>query len=150
MRLYSFRIYKKGVLERNYIPCVKNGSAGLYETCENMFFPVLGGKVSGATLKGEAFQIAPQPAKLTSSSGRNTATLTCLAAGAQSYEWYEGGVLLPGETSDALTLAWTNEEPHVRTYSVIPVYTVFNETVKGDPVTAEVEYAPMGVTIVIR
>ena len=106
--------------------------------------------MSGATLKGEAFQIAPQPAKLTSSSGRNTATLTCLAAGAQSYEWYEDGVLLPGETSDALTLTWTNEKPHVRTYSVVPVYTVFNETVKGDPVTAEVEYAPMGVTIVIR
>ena len=118
--------------------------------CENKFFPVLGGKVSGATLKGEAFQIAPQPAKLTSSSGRNTATLTCLAAGAQSYEWYEDGVLLSGETSDALTLTWTKEEPHVRTYSVIPVYTVFNETVKGDPVSAEVEYAPMGVTVIIR
>jgi len=150
MRLYSFRIYKKGVLDRNYVPCVRNGVAGLYETCGNKFLQVLGGKVSGATLKGEAFQIAPQPAKLTSSNGRNTATLTCLAAGAQSYEWYEDGVLLPGETSDALTLTWTNEEPHVRTYSVAPVYTVFNETVKGDPVTAEVEYAPMGVTIVIR
>ena len=150
MRLYSFRIYKKGVLDRNYVPCVRNGAAGLYETCGNKFLQVLGGKVSGATLKGEAFQIAPQPAKLTSSSGRNTATLTCLAAGAQCYEWYEDGVLLPGEASDALTLAWTNVEPHVRTYSVVPVYTVFNETVKGDPVTAEVEYAPMGVTIVIR
>ena len=150
MRLYSFRIYKKGVLDRNYVPCVRNGTAGLYETCGNKFLQVLGGKLSGATLKGEAFQIAPQPAKLTSSSGRNTATLTCLAAGAQSYEWYEDGVLLSGETSDALTLNWTREEPHVRTYSVIPVYTVFNETVKGDPVTAEVEYAPKGITIIIR
>ena len=150
MRLYSFKISESGNVVRNYVPCVRNGQSGLYDLKNNTFSPLAGGKVSGATLKGEAFQIAPQPAKLTSSSGRNTATLTCLAAGAQSYEWYEDGVLLPGETSDALTLTWTNEEPHVRTYSVVPVYTVFNETVKGDPVTAEVEYAPMGVTIVIR
>ena len=150
MRLYGLKIYKSGVLDRCYVPCVHNGQAGLYELCQKRFFPLTGGKVSGATFAGQEFQIAPQPAKLTSSSGRNTATLTCLAAGAQSYEWYEDGVLLSGETSDALTLNWTREEPHVRTYSVIPVYTVFNETVKGDPVTAEVEYAPMGVTIVIR
>ena len=55
-----------------------------------------------------------------------------------------------GETSDSLTLAWTKAEPHVRTYSVVPVYTVFNETVKGDPATAEVEYLPTGLTIVIQ
>ena len=57
---------------------------------------------------------------------------------------------MPGETSDSLTLAWTKEEPHVRTYSVVPVYSIFNEVVKGDPATAEVEYLPTGLMIVIQ
>ena len=150
MKLYSFKIYKKGALERNYIPCVKNGSAGLYETCENMFFPVIGGKVSGATLKGEAFQIAPEPAKLTHRAGSDSATLTCLAAGAQSYEWYMDGVRIEGDVSDSLTIAWTNKLPPPRIYSVKPVYTVFNEKVVGEPVTATVEFTPIGTVICVQ
>jgi len=148
MRLYSFRIYKKDVLDRNYVPCVKNGVAGLYETCENKFLQVLGGKVSGATLKGEAFQIAPEPAKL--AKGDAPATLKCLAAGAQSYEWYVDGEKVDGETSESLTIAWTHKRPHVRSYSVVPVYTVFNETVKGEPATATVEMTPLGTVVEIR
>jgi hypothetical protein len=152
MRLYGVKIYKSGVLDRNFVPCLTNGVAGLYETCQNRFFPLTGGKVRGKGYKGQSgeFVISPQPARLTRTGTGSTATLTCLAVGAQSYEWYENGVLMPGETSDSLTLAWTKAEPHVRTYSVVPVYTVFNETVKGDPATAEVEYLPTGMTIVIR
>ena len=152
MRLYSVKIYKSGVLDRCFVPCLTNGVAGLYETCQNRFFPLTGGKVRGKGYKGQSgeFVISPQPARLTRTGTGSTATLTCLAVGAQSYEWYENGVLMPGETSDSLTLAWTKAEPHVRTYSVVPVYTVFNETVKGDPATAEVEYLPTGMTIVIR
>ena len=152
MRLYGVKIYKSGVLDRNFVPCLTNGVAGLYETCQNRFFPLTGGKVRGKGYKGQSgeFVISPQPARLTRTGTGSTATLTCLAVGAQSYEWYENGVLMPGETSDSLTLAWTKAEPHVRTYSVVPVYTVFNETVKGDPATAEVEYLPAGMVIVIR
>ena len=152
MRLYSVKIYKSGVLDRCFVPCLTNGVAGLYETCQNRFFPLTGGKVRGKGYKGQSgeFVISPQPARLTRNGTGRTATLTCLAVGAQSYEWYENGVLMPGETSDSLTLAWTKAEPHVRTYSVVPVYTVFNETVKGDPATAEVEYLPTGLTIVIQ
>ena len=152
MRLYSVKIYKSGVLDRCFVPCLTNGVAGLYETCQNRFFPLAGGKVRGKGYQGQTgeFVISPQPARLTRTGTGSTATLTCLAVGAQSYEWYENGVLMPGETSDSLTLAWTKAEPHVRTYSVVPVYTVFNETVKGDPATAEVEYLPTGMTIVIR
>lgn len=152
MRLYSVKIYKSGALDRNFVPCLTNGVAGLYETCQNRFFPLTGGKVRGKGYKGQSgeFVISPQPARLTRNGTGRTATLTCLAVGAQSYEWYENGVLMPGETSDSLTLAWTKEEPHVRTYSVVPVYSVFNETVKGDPATAEVEYLPTGLMIVIQ
>ena len=152
MRLYSVKIYKSGALDRNFVPCLTNGVAGLYETCQNRFFPLAGGKVRGKGYQGQTgeFVISPQPARLTRNGSGRTATLTCLAVGAQSYEWYENGVLMPGETSDSLTLAWTKEEPHVRTYSVVPVYSVFNEVVKGDPATAEVEYLPTGLMIVIQ
>ena len=152
MRLYSVKIYKSGALDRNFVPCLTNGVAGLYETCQNRFFPLTGGKVRGKGYKGQSgeFVISPQPARLTRNGTGRTATLTCLAVGAQSYEWYENGVLMPGETSDSLTLAWTKEEPHVRTYSVVPVYSIFNEVVKGDPATAEVEYLPTGLMIVIQ
>ncbi|MBQ3340679.1 MAG: hypothetical protein IJG84_02200 [Kiritimatiellae bacterium] len=148
MRLYSFRIYKKGELDRNYVPCVRNGAAGLYETCGNKFLQVLGGKVSGATLKGEAFQIAPEPAKL--AKGDAPATLKCLAAGAQSYEWYVDGVKIDGETGETLSVEWIGKRPYTRTYSVRPVYTVFNERVLGDAAEALVEFTPQGVVMSIR
>jgi len=133
---------------------VHNGQAGLYELCQNRFFPLAGGKVRGATLAGQEFQISPQPAKLTYEDGENSTTLTCLAAGAQSYEWYEDSVLIPGETSDSLTLEWDRTKAktsnHTHIYSVKPVYSVFNEKVVGDPVSATVEYTPLGMVISIK
>jgi len=83
-----------------------------------------------------------------------TGTLTCLAVGAQSYEWYEDGVLMEGETSDSLTLDWERTKAkmdnHTHTYSVKPVYTVFNETVVGEAAETTVEYTPLGTIIKIR
>ena len=154
MRLYSVKIYKSGVLDRCFVPCLTNGVAGLYETCQNRFFPLTGGKVRGKGYQGQTgeFEISPQPAKLTYKEGENSTTLTCLAAGAQSYEWYEDGVLIPGKTSDSLTLTWihTKAKAKTHTYSVKPVYTVFNEKVIGEPVSATVEYTPVGTRIVIK
>ena len=154
MRLYSVKIYKSGVLDRCFVPCLTNGVAGLYETCQNRFFPLTGGKVRGKGYQGQTgeFEISPQPATLTYKEGENSTTLTCLAAGAQSYEWYEDGVLMPGETSDSLTLTWihTKAKAKTHTYSVKPVYTVFNERVVGDAVTATVEYTPVGTRGIIK
>ena len=154
LRLYSFKISEGGVAKLYYVPCIKDGQAGLYDLCTDTFKPVVGGKVSGATLKGTVFQIAPQPAKLTHTTGENTATLTCLAAGAQSYEWYVDGVKIEGETGDSLTVTWergkAKADKHTFTYSVKPIYTVFNETVKGAAATADVEFTPRGASISIR
>jgi hypothetical protein len=155
MRLYSVKIYKSGVLDRCFVPCLTNGVAGLYETCQNRFFPLTGGKVRGKGMKNVANDIlvSPQPAKLTREGTGSTATLTCLAAGAQSYEWYEDGVKMQDATSDALTLTWTRaraKSPAVHTYSVKPVYSVFNEKIVGDPVSAIVEYTPLGTIIIIK
>jgi len=40
--------------------------------------------------------------------------------------------------------------PHVRIYKAVPVYTVFNETVKGEPATARVEYTPSGTMVLVK
>jgi hypothetical protein len=61
---------------------------------------------------------------------------------------------MEGKTSDTLSLEWerakAKEDSHTHTYSVKPVYTVFNEKVLGDPVTTTVEYTPLGTIICIQ
>ena len=155
MRLYRFKVTTDGVLVRDYVPYSTNGVAGLYDLCGKRFYPLAGGKVSGAKSKGVAFQIEPQPMTLKHGEAHRTGTLTCLAAGAQSYEWYENGVLMEGETSDSLTLEWSeakaNRAHNSYTYSVKPVYTVFNERVVGDAATATVEYrSSQGLVVIIK
>ena len=152
MRLYRFKVTTGGVPVRDFVPCCTNGVAGLYDLCGKRFYPLAGGKVRGAKSKGVAFQIEPQPMTLKHGEARRTGTLTCLAAGAQSYEWYENGVLMPGETSDSLALEWSEEKADsTYTYSVKPVYTVFNERVVGDAATTTVEYrSPQGLVISIK
>ena len=155
MRLYGLKISESGTEVRNFVPCVTNGVAGLFEKYTKTFFPLTGGKVSGKTAEGDdEFVTEPHPATLTKRGANNTATLTCFAPSAQSYEWYEDGVLIPGETSDSLTLNWERAKAkmnnNVHTYSVKPVYTVFNEKVLGEAVTATVEYTPLGTIIRIQ
>ncbi len=152
MRLYSFRISEAGTVVRNYVPCVHDGQAGLYDLVNNTFSTLPGGKVSGATINGDTFQIAPQPARLIHKDGLNSTTLTCLAVGgAQSYQWYVDGVKIDGATSDSYTVNWEKiPAPYVRTYSVKPVYTVFNEKVLGNAVSAVIEMAPRGTVMVLK
>ena len=150
MRLYGFKVTTDGNLVRDYVPCVTNGVAGLYDLCEAQFYPLPGGKVRGKGAKsvdGE-FIVRPQQSMKIAQGG--TGTLTCLAVGAQSYEWYEDGVRMEGEDSDSLKLDWTQHRPHTRTYAVKPVYTVFNETVVGEAAETTVEYTPIGTIIKIR
>ena len=99
------------------------------------------------TLKGETFQIAPQAAKI---NVEGTNVLKCVAAGAQSYEWYMDGERIPDEASDSLTVAWTHKKPHTRIYKVVPVYIVGADTIRGTAATATVEMTPFGVKIVVR
>ena len=155
MRLYNFKIFESGEVVRDFVPCLTNGVAGLYERYTKAFYPLTGGKVRGMGTKGvNEFVTEPQPATLTSSEGEDSTTLKCFAPSAQSYEWYEDGVRMPGETSDSLTLNWERSKAkinnHTHTYSVKPVYKVFNEKVVGEPVTATVEYTPLGMVIHIR
>ena len=158
MRLYRLKVREAGSSEpvRDYVPWVTNGIAGLYDLCTGTFKPLTGGKVSGKGYRGQVDECitVPQPARLVSSGTGSTATLTCFAPSAQSYEWYEDGVLMPGETSESLTLNWERSKAKMdnnnHTYSVKPVYTVFNEKVLGEAVAATVEYTSLGTIIHIE
>ena len=82
MRIYSFKVTTNGNVVRDFVPCVTNGVAGLYDLAGNQFYPLTGGKVSGKGTKDKsAFIVSPQPVKL-NHNGSNT--LTCFAPGAQS------------------------------------------------------------------
>jgi hypothetical protein len=149
MRLYGFKVTTDGNLVRDFVPCMTNGVAGLYDLCEAKFYPLPGGKVCGKGAKsvdGE-FIVAPQQTFIDI---EGSETLTCMAPGAQSYEWFVDGKKIGGETGDTLTLEWEKNKPHTRTYSVVPVYTVFNETVRGEAAEATVEFKPLGTAIIIR
>ena len=152
MQLYSFKISEAGVLTRHYVPCTHEGQAGLYDLCEGEFYALTGGKVYGKGYKGQSergtFEVSPQPAKITKGTGSDT--LTCLAPGASSFEWYKDGVRIEGATTDSIKVTWSHKEAGVATYSVKPVYTVFNEKVLGDAATARVELTPVGITISVQ
>jgi hypothetical protein len=152
MRLYGLKIweYVNDVKTpvRDFVPCVTNGVAGLYDLCGTGFYPLSGGKVSGKTAVGaDEFVTRPQPTRIEVG---GTGTLSCFSAVAKSYEWYVDGEKINGETNETLTIDWTRQKPYVRTYSVVPVYEVFGETVRGKAAETTVEFAVMGMILIIR
>ena len=128
-----------------------NGVAGLYDRLKGVFHAPTGGTLgmSGKGAKDVAELLeAPQSASLMS--GDAPATLSCCAIGAKAYEWFRDGVKLDGETGDTLSVEWIRGRPYVHTYSVVPVYEVFNETVRGEPAETTVVCNPRGDAIIIR
>ncbi len=151
MRLYGFKVTTNGSVVRDFVPCVTNGVAGLYDVCGERFYPLPGGRVRGKGSKGRPeFLATPHHVLLTRYGVNSTTTLRCVAPGALRYEWREDGVLIPGETSDSLTLSWVQNKPHTRTYSATPVYQVLGETVKGETVDTRVDFSLLGTSIIIR
>lgn len=150
MRLYRFRVLVGGDPVHDFVPCVKNGQAGLYDRCTGTFKALAGGRVFGKGYKGQSgeFEVLPKSAFLRE--GDSPATLSCLAVGATGYEWYRDGEMIDGETGDSLSVEWTRGKPYVHVYSVVPVYTVFGETVRGGAVSTTVECNPRGSVLTIR
>ena len=145
MKLYRFKVSEAGEPVRDFVPCTHEGQAGLYDLLHGGFYPLTGGKVYGKGYSGQSdtFKVAlPQTAKITKGTGDYE--LTCIAPGASSFEWYEDGKLIDDATTDSYTVEWTYKAPHMRTYKVVPVYTVFNEKVRGEASEAQVEISPFG------
>ena len=150
MRLYSFKITTAGNVVRDYIPYVTNGVAGLYDLCGKKFYPLSGGKVSGAKRGGVTYQERPF-AVYGKSGGAVTATISCKAAGAQSYQWYVNGELLAGETSDEIVVTKASQGgSNSAVYSVRPVYEVFNETDVGEEATITVTLPVSGLMTIFK
>ena len=126
------------------------GQAGLYELCQGRFFALTGGKVYGKGYRNQSrtFEVSPQKAKITK--GMGSYELSCIAPGASSFEWYEDGKLIEDATTDSYTVEWTHKTPHTRTYKVVPIYSVFNEKVRGEAAEAHVELTPVGIVIKIQ
>ena len=114
------------------------------------FLPLTGGKVSGRMPAADDLVTAPEPAASSLRRGE-TRTFTCFAPAARAYQWYKDGVALEDETNDTLTVAWEQlPAPYATTYSVRPVYTVFNEKVLGEPAEAVVTSVPGGLILMMQ
>ena len=112
MRLYGFKVTTNGSVVRDFVPYIMNGVAGLYDVCGERFYPLPGGKVRGKGSKGrDEFLSKPKHVLITRYGAGSTATLRCVAPGALRYEWREDGVLIPGETSDSLTMWIEYQDP---------------------------------------
>ena len=151
MRLYRLKVSQGGALASDFVPAKVNGVVGLYDRVKDEFRAPKGGTLAmsgkGAGGVGEFIE-TPQPARLMHSDA--PVTLSCRAIGAKSYEWFRDGVKLDGETGETLSVEWIPGKPYVHTYSAVPVYEVFNETVRGEPAETTVVSNPRGVAIVIR
>lgn len=152
MKLYRFKVSEEGVPMRDFVPCTHDGQAGLYDLLNNKFYPLTTGKVYGKGYSGQSgtFEVAlPQTAKIMK--GMGPYELSCIASGASSFEWYEDGKLIGGATTDSYAVTWEKTPaPYTRTYSVVPVYTVFNEPVRGNAATAVIEMSPCGTMIIVQ
>ena len=130
-RLYRLTIYDDGQKVREYVPCVVDGVAGLYDLVnDGTILTAAGLTVSGRGHEGVEEWIAT-PAAETTLGIDTTATFTARAVGAQRYVWTRNGETL-SETGDTLAVAWTRggyETPDA--YTVTPVYNVFGEETCG-------------------
>ena len=107
-------------------------------------------KVSGRMPAADGLVTAPEPAASSLSRGE-TRTFSCFAPAALAYQWYKDGVAIEGETGGTLTVGWEQlSAPYLTTYSVKPVYAVFNEKVFGEPAEAVVMSIPGGLMLMMK
>ena len=156
MRIYSFRIYEYegGVktLMHEFLPC-KNGDAiGFVDTKTGEF---KGNVMSGAnalTMSGkgvdgaERWLVRPQGQTLDKD---QSTTLSAKAIGAVSYKWTRNGVAISGGEDGSLDVGW-RRGGKADIYAVTPVYTVFSDSVDGEPICCTVENIPLGMILTFR
>ena len=150
LRLYSLKISESGELAHWFVPSINGGAAGLYDRVTGAFLPLTGGKVSGRMPAADGLVTAPEPAASSLSRGE-TRTFSCFAPAALAYQWYKDGVAIDGETGGTLTVGWEQlSAPYLTTYSVKPVYTVFNEKVFGEAAEVAVTSIPGGLMLIMK
>jgi len=146
MKLYSFRVYEDDVLMHEFLP-YKNGSVvGLYDTQTGAVrTDVAGG--SALTIAG-ADGFVEAPADTLVRVGKS-ATVKVYAPGAVSYRWTLDGEPVVDASTDAVTIPWRKQNT-ASVLAVTPVYQLNGTTFEGEPMTAKVEFAPLGLMILMR
>ena len=152
MKLYSLRIYEKDLLKHQYLPYMKDGKVGLYDTEDKvpLFdarnsatpFTMSGRGVDGA----EKWLITPQNCSV--AYGKSV-TLSANASGAKSYKWTKNGEAVEGGANGELTVSWERGGTTIE-YTVTPVYDVLGVATDGEPKTVEVTNEPLGLMIIVR
>ena len=147
---YRLSIYDNGTKVREYVPAVVDGVAGLYDLEHKDAAPLTaaGLTVSGRGHDGEEeWIVRPQGAILRK--GDDAVVISAVAVGAQFYEWKKNGVAISEGVDGNLSVEWARGGK-TDTYTVIPVYSVFGEEVKGEAVSVAVENAPPGSMLIVK
>jgi hypothetical protein len=150
-RLYRLTIYDNGVKVREYVPCVIDGVAGLYDLANPGSAPLTanGLTVSGCGYDGAEEWLAVPPAE-NQLGIEATKTFTARAVGAVRYVWTRNGKTL-GESGDTLSVAWTPGGHYLPdAYTVTPVYDVFGTETMGAPRSFTVSRAAPAFILIVK
>ena len=150
-KLYGFRIYEDGVLQRDYVPYKGTDGVGLRDakTGDKIFNSTAATKpltYGGKPAVRTEFDSVPQDAKVFAG---ETATLTASAADAFAYQWFLDGVAIAGATGASCTAVWQKKPHQTAVYTVRAFFDVEGETVVREA-SATVTSMPRGAMIIIR
>ena len=147
IRLYRFTIYDGSEKVREFVPCVTNGVAGLYDIVGNEMFTSPGLEVGGRGYdSAEEWIVSPVDCAVKI---EETKTLKAIAVGATRYKWTKNGESVVGGESGELTVEWVSGG-RIDLYTVTPVYDVFGAETDGTPVPFGVKNAPVGMLLFVR
>ena len=151
IRLYRFTIWDEGTMVRDFVPCVTNGVACLYDLVEGKSYTSTTAttlSVGGRGYNG-AEEWIERPQEVSIGKGAGAKTLTAKAIGATSYKWTRDGESVLGGENGELEVEW-ERGGCVHTYAATPVYDVFGFPVEGTPVSAQVVMKNPGLTLIVR
>ena len=151
LRLYRFTIWDDGAMVRDYVPCVTNGVACLYDLVEGKAYASTTStalSVGGRGYNG-AEEWVETPQGFSIRKNANARTLTARAVGAASYKWTRDGEPIPGGEDGELEVGWV-PGGGVHTYAATPIYDVFGFPTEGTPVSAQVTMQKPGIAMIIR
>ena len=150
-RLYSFAIYEYGsdTPSHFYTPCMIDGVAGLWDSCDKVFKQDVRGAaafgIGGAGANGGGMTFLEHPQDCIVKKGR-TVTLEAYAPGAVGYQWLKNGEVVEGATGRTLEVSWQSRAK-ADAYQCVSYYSIFGYGVSD---AAYVGSAPTGMFIIFR
>lgn len=162
VKVYRMKIWKDGVLDRDFTPFMKNGAAGFLDNCDpdaNSNFhgtinanPLdFGGAVESDADPIPAFTVNPQSGEIPVEGSVTLSAYAPAALGApreaSGYQWFLGDDMLEGATESTLVVNWTKDTRLVRTYKCIAFFDVFGYAESTEAVLTN---APAATVIIMK